>query len=100
MQFEAGKVSIVHKKNRILGVEISQNTVFHSIGRAEQKRCARVIVALLINQNKSLYQPTVILSTINNVININGIISDLENQHIAFFKKQKPISIFRNMLAF
>ena len=39
-------------------------------------------------------QPTVILAAIYNIIGIHGIVLNLENQQIPFFKKQKAIGVF------
>ena len=45
-------------------------------------------------------QPAVILPAIYHIVRINCIIYDLEDKHIAFFKQDKSVSIFRNVFAF
>ena len=55
------------------------------------KRRFQIIILLSANH------PTVILSAIHHIIRIDHIICDLKNNHIAFFKQDISISIFREI---
>ena len=45
----------------------------------------------------SANEPAVILSAIPHIIRIDGIIYDLKDYHIAFFKHDKSVGVFRDI---
>ena len=67
--------------------------------RSFQNKKTVTIVTALLPYDPLVDKPLIILTAINNVVDVNGIVFDLIDHHVALLKQEKPILVCRNKIS-